>query len=96
MRLTYKAVSAPAYMGFDKSTRQIVRATEGESVEVSDEKGEQLLRDYPADWVPSSGVREGAAQVEGDETPSAVEPSEKELTPKKNKMVSKAKKTKKA
>lgn len=38
------------YRGFDPFTEKTILVKEGASVSVSDEKGKQLLKDFPTQW----------------------------------------------
>lgn len=51
------------YHGFDSVNESFIFVRKGESVEVSDVKAEQLLRDFPKEWVidapqPSVSVKQ--------------------------------------
>lgn len=57
MKLTYIGKMAPVYNGYDDVNKVSISVKKGDVVDVSDEKGNQLLNDYPNDWSKGGSVK---------------------------------------
>lgn len=64
VKLEFKAVKLKRYNGHDPVTKNgVIAQKAGTVIEVSVEKGKQLLKDFPNDFVDVSGERKAPAAV---------------------------------
>jgi hypothetical protein len=66
MKLTFKGITAKVYRGSDPERKTNFTAKAGDTVDVSEAKAKQILKDYPADWVI-------AGKVDPNDPPAVVE-----------------------